>query len=90
MPLFSELGASADIELCEMNPKDPNQEKLAQYRILQPHGTVPCLAIEGRQPIIESGAICMYLTDVYQQLGPELDRAAFYRYEHYSDMYAIS
>lgn len=66
-----------------MNPRDPDQEQLAQYRKIQPHGTVPCLEIEGRQPIIESGAICLYLADIYGRLGPELDREAYYKYDDF-------
>lgn len=67
-----------------MNPRNPDQELLAQYRKIQPHGTVPCLEIEGRQSVIESGAICMYLADIYGKLGPELDREAYYNWIVYS------
>ena len=65
-----------------MNPQDKDQDVLAEYRCVHPHGTVPCLEIEGRSPILESGAICMYLAHLYGNLGPEMDTAAYYKYSH--------
>ena len=75
----TELGALNDVELVCMNPQNPDQDALASYRKVHPHGTIPCLEIEGRSPIVESGAICLYLADVYKSLGPELDKEAYYK-----------
>ncbi|XP_052261845.1 uncharacterized protein LOC127865848 isoform X2 [Dreissena polymorpha] len=82
--LILELGVQNEVECITMNPRDPDQEKLAQYRKIHPHGTIPCLVVEGRQAIIESGAICLYLADVYGKLGPEADKEAFYSWLVYS------
>ena len=62
-----------------MDPKDPDQEKLAQYRLVHPHGTIPCLEIENQTTILESGAICMYLAELYDNTEPE-DKAAYYKF----------
>ena len=73
-----ELGALNDVQLICMNPRDPDQEKLAEYRQVHPHGTVPCLEIENQTTILESGAICMYLAELYGSMVPE-DKAAYYK-----------
>ncbi|XP_045212585.2 glutathione S-transferase GST-6.0-like [Mercenaria mercenaria] len=82
--LLAELGALQDVEFICMNPRNPDQEQLAQYRKIQPHGTVPCLEIEGKQAIIESGAICLYLADIYGKLGPEYAKEVYYNWIVYS------
>ncbi|KAL4239232.1 hypothetical protein ACF0H5_000049 [Mactra antiquata] len=82
--LLAELGVIQDIELISINPKCTNQEILSEYRLIHPHGTVPCLQIDNKQPIIESGAICQYLAHLYGNLGPELDAEAYYNWISYS------
>ena len=62
-----------------MNPKDPDQERLAQYRLVHPHGTIPCLEVENQTTIIESGAICMYLAELYEDMVPD-DKASYYKF----------
>ena len=63
-----------------LDPKDPDQEKLAQYRLVHPHGTVPCLEIENQTTILESGAICMYLAELLDPTTVPGDKAAYYKY----------
>lgn len=59
--------------------RDPDKSKVNNYRdTVHPLGTVPALEIEGKEPLIESGAICMYLAEIYQNLQPKKDNMADY------------
>ncbi|KAL3875735.1 hypothetical protein ACJMK2_033656 [Sinanodonta woodiana] len=72
--LIAELGVQSDVELVCLNPQDPNQEKLANYRKVHPHGTIPAMKLDDETVIIESGAICLYLADLYGRLVPDLSQ----------------
>ena len=73
--IITELNAQDDIKLELYNPL-ANDRKTQAY--IHPHGTVPTLHIEGREPILESGAICLYLADYYRKCLPDHTQTAFY------------
>ena len=77
---FVELGATKDISFEMYNTRDPDEEKVKHYRsTVHPLGTVPALVIEGREEaLIESGAICVYLAELYQKLQPKQKNKADY------------
>lgn len=76
---FSELSATRDVRFELYDTRDPDESKVKHYRdTVHPLGTVPALEIEGREPLIESGAICMYLAELYQKLLPKKDNIADY------------
>lgn len=76
---FPELSATKDVHFELFDTRDPDESKVKHYRdTVHPLGTVPALEIEGREPLIESGAICMYLAELYQKLLPEKDNMADY------------
>ncbi|XP_061182274.1 uncharacterized protein LOC133190598 [Saccostrea echinata] len=77
--LQKELGATDDVQFQLYNSRDTDKSNIDHYRSNIHHlGTVPALEIEGKEPLIESGAICMYLADLYQKLQPEKDRKMDY------------
>jgi glutathione S-transferase len=46
-----------------------NKHKDAAYLKLNPHGRVPTLVVDGRQPIYESAAICLFIADRHPNAG---------------------
>lgn len=77
--IFSELSATKDVHFELYDTRDPDESKVKHYKnTVHPLGTVPALEIEGREPLIESGAICMYLAELYQKLLPKKDNIADY------------
>ena len=50
---------------------------------VHPHGYVPALVIEGKT-MVDSGAICLYLAETFNELLPDLrDQTHYYRYWYY-------
>ncbi|XP_048757648.2 glutathione S-transferase 1-like [Ostrea edulis] len=77
--LIHELEATNDVQFELFNTRDLDKSKVDHYRrTVHPLGTVPALVIEGKEPMIESGAICMYLAELYQKLLPENNRKMDY------------
>lgn len=76
---FPELSATKDVHFELFDTRDPDESKVKHYKnTVHPLGTVPALEIVGREPLIESGAICMYLAELYQKLLPKKDNIADY------------
>ena len=79
----AELGIEDNVEykyvpMAAHSPPPP--ERLQYAKTVHPHNTVPALEIEGRPPILESAAICLYLADLCGRLAPEpKDRAEYYQ-----------
>src|SRR5262249_4516004 len=46
-----------------------NKHKDAAYLKLNPHGRVPTLVVDGKQPIYEAKAICMFVADRHPSAG---------------------
>lgn len=77
--IVHELSATKDVHFELYDTRDPDESKVKHYKnTVHPLGTVPALEIEGREPLIESGAICMYLAELYQKLLPKKDNIADY------------
>jgi glutathione S-transferase len=56
-----------------------NKHKDAAYLKLIPHGRVPTLVVDGKQPIYESTAICLFIADRHPTAGladPNVARCA--------------
>ncbi|XP_076459260.1 uncharacterized protein LOC143292652 [Babylonia areolata] len=84
--LVKELGIEDSVEYryVPIGPPPPAPEREEFRRTVHPHGTVPALEVEGRPPLLESGAICLYLADLCGRLAPELsDRAEYYNWTFY-------
>lgn len=65
-----------------------NEHKDADYLKLNPHGRVPTLVVDGRQPIYESAAICLFLADRHPNAGlapaaADLARGLYYQWMAY-------
>ncbi len=63
--LLEELGVACEVEAVDLGK---GESKTAAFRKLNPHGAVPVLVDQG-QTLIESGAICAHLADVYADRG---------------------
>lgn len=65
-----------------------NKHKDAQYLRLNPHGRVPTLVVDGKQPIYEATAICLFIADRHPkaELAPpvgDLARGLYYQWMAY-------
>ncbi|KAK7113012.1 glutathione S-transferase GstA-like [Littorina saxatilis] len=81
--LVKELGIEEAVEYkyVPIGPPPPASEREEYRKVVHPHGTVPALEVEGRPPVLESAAICMYLADLCGRLAPEpKDRAEYYNW----------
>ncbi|XP_067671240.1 glutathione S-transferase D7-like [Haliotis asinina] len=78
--LLKELEAEQDVELVRFFPGGDQADDAAFRKDVHPHCTIPALTIPGDIPILESGAICMYLADKYGKLLPEPQ----YRQDYYN------
>ncbi|KAJ8318066.1 hypothetical protein KUTeg_003157 [Tegillarca granosa] len=69
-----------------MDPKDPDRQKIQLYKDEKHiHGTVPFLDIENEMPILESGAVCLYLADLYGKFVPQPEtRKDYYNWVLYA------
>ncbi|KAL8587528.1 hypothetical protein ACOMHN_000934 [Nucella lapillus] len=64
--------------------KTSTPEYLEYRKSVHPHGWVPALETEGRPPMLESGAICLYLADLCGRLVPEpKDRSEYFSWVFY-------
>ncbi|MBS2016078.1 MAG: glutathione S-transferase family protein [Deltaproteobacteria bacterium] len=83
--LLGELGITADVAVVNVFA---GEGRTPAYQAVHPHGFVPALEDEG-VTLIESGAICMYLTDRYGEgkgLAPKpgtLERGKYYEWMVY-------
>lgn len=70
---LTELGLRESFEFVDFNPYTTNDDALVWYRTnVHPHATVPALVDENSGLVlIESGAICLYLAKLHQQLTPD-------------------
>lgn len=69
--LVTELQALCDIEVIHLDPLSKDEGLLVSYQSrTHPHGTVPALEVEGQDTILESGAICLYLAELYGRCLP--------------------
>ena len=65
-----------------------NQHKDAAYLKLNPHGRIPTLVVDGKQPIYESAAICLFIADRHPEaeLAPavnDIARGLYYQWMAY-------
>lgn len=79
--LLIELGAAHELRLVDMEAR---QQKSPEYLKLNPNGVVPTLLVDG-DPVYESAALLMVLTDAYPAAGlaPPVgspSRAHFYQW----------
>jgi len=88
--LLNELGL--EVDLIEM-PFDTRHLRTPEYLAVHPLGRVPCL-VDGEMVLFESGAICQYLCETYDdgRLGrppghPE--RNAWLQWLHFSETVAV-
>lgn len=87
MWLVEELEADVDIKFVKSSVKDNDDREFWDlYRaIVQPHGTIPALEVEGVCTLVESGAICLYLADLYGKLTPPIkERGNYYNWISYA------
>lgn len=73
--IVEELGLRESFEFVDFNPYTADDDALVWYRTnVHPHATVPALVDENSGLVlIESGAICLYLARLHQQLTPDDD-----------------
>ncbi|KAK7507825.1 hypothetical protein BaRGS_00000790 [Batillaria attramentaria] len=88
MWLVKELDIEESVEYAYLDmtnvPKQPPEREEYRKKV-HPHSTIPALEVEGHPPILESGAICLYLADLCGRLAPEpKDRAEYYNWIMYS------
>ncbi len=65
-----------------------NKHKDAEYLKLNPHGRVPTLVVDGKQPIYEATAICLFIADRHPHAGlappvTDLARGLYYQWMAY-------
>ncbi|XP_046581909.1 glutathione S-transferase 1-1-like [Haliotis rubra] len=83
--LIKELEAEQDFELVRFFPGGDAAHDAAYRKDVHPHCTIPALVVPGHIPILESGAICMYLADRYGKLLPEpKDKEDYYSFMLYT------
>ncbi|XP_070579603.1 glutathione S-transferase GstA-like [Ptychodera flava] len=84
--LVKELGVENDVEILKIDLHSEKNEELEQYReTVHPHGTLPGLVVDDKFTILESGAICLYLADLYGKLVPmRFDRKEYYNWIVYA------
>ena len=77
----AELEIEDNVEYKFVPMDSPTSPERAHYaKTVHPHSTVPALEIEGRPPVLESAAICLYLADLCGRLAPEpKDRDEYYQ-----------
>ncbi|XP_077980770.1 glutathione S-transferase GstA-like [Glandiceps talaboti] len=84
--LVKELGIEDDVEIINFDLHKVDSTELEKYRQeVHPHGTLPALVVNDDYTVLESGAICMYLADVYGRLVPSrFDRKEYYNWIVYA------
>lgn len=75
MWMIYELGVEEDFEIIPFFPKfgdrGASAEEMQEYKSnVHFHGTVPALQLKDGQMMRESGAICLYLAELYGRLAP--------------------
>lgn len=83
--VLQESGAPFTLSLVDMAA---NKQKDPAYLKLNPHGRVPTLVVDGKQPIYESAAICMFLADQHPDAGlapavNDMARGLYYQWMAY-------
>ena len=74
---LEELGVPYQLERIDL---EKGEQRQPAFLKINPMGQVPVLVDDG-EVIIESGAICLYLADKFNQLGPTpQDRGKFYQW----------
>ncbi|MGH6881273.1 glutathione S-transferase family protein [Hypericibacter sp.] len=58
--LLEEIGAKHELKLIDIAS---NQHKSPEYLKLNPNANIPTLVVDGKQVILESAAICLYLAE---------------------------
>jgi glutathione S-transferase len=64
--VLEESGAPSTLARFDMAA---NKHKDAAYLKLNPHGRVPTLVVDGKQPIYELAAICLFIADRHPNAG---------------------
>jgi len=83
--VLEESGAPYSLALVDMAA---SKHKDAEYLKLNPHGRVPTLVVDGKQPIYEATAICLFIADRHPeaQLAPpvtDVARGLYYQWMAY-------
>lgn len=78
-----ELGIESQVSFKHVKLHGSDARDLMVYREVHPHGTLPSLVLEDASVILESSAICLYLTECFlgpsgESLLPEPQNAAEY------------
>ncbi len=63
---LEEIGAAYSLRRVDLSPDKPRDP---DYLRLNPGGKVPTLVVDGKQPIFEAAAICLYLADRHPEAG---------------------
>lgn len=89
MWLIKELGIEESVEYCFLDLpaalKAPTPEREEYRKRVHPHATIPALEVEGRPPLLESGAMCLFLADLCGKLAPDAkDRSEYYNWIMYA------
>lgn len=88
--LLHELGL--EFEVVEM-PFTMAALRTPEYLAISPLGRVPCL-VDGELTLFESGAICQYLCETYDEIGfyrppGHAERVAWLQWLHYAETVAV-
>ena len=83
--VLEESGAAYTLARVDMAA---NKHKEAEYLRLNPHGRVPTLVVDGKQPIYEATAICLFIADRHPNAGlapaiGDLARGLYYQWMAY-------
>jgi glutathione S-transferase len=83
--VLEESGAAYTLARVDMAA---NKHKDAAYLKLNPHGRVPTLVVDGKQPIYEATAICLFIADRHPSAGlapavTDLARGLYYQWMAY-------
>ena len=81
--LVNELGVNDYVEFERVNLHGSEAQDLMRYREIHPHGTLPALKLEDGYVLLESGAICLYLAELFldpneETLLPDEEQAPHY------------
>ena len=89
--LVSEIGVEDDIVIEKVSLHGP-AANLDEYANVHPYRTIPALRLPSGETLLESGAICLYLADIYseklasQGLAPAVSEKANYYNVRFIDL----
>ncbi|XP_033097467.1 glutathione S-transferase GST-6.0-like isoform X2 [Anneissia japonica] len=83
---IAELGIEDKFQVEKVTLHGENMTDMENYKkSVHPHGTIPALKLDNDVIVLESGAICMYLADLFGGLAPHyLERAEYYNWICYA------